>query len=289
MESPRVALTPLDPRYPSRLRDLERPPDSLVVAGGPLGAELTVAIVGSRKAHAESLGFAHDLATAVAQTEAVVVSGGAFGVDAAAHEAVLGCGGRTWVVAGTSANRCFPSEHAGLFERVAAGPGAMIWPFPNASARRPAFPARNGILIALSDVVVVVQAGARSGALNAARWARKLGKPLWVVPVAPWIEGEVEGTRQLLEDGVRPLITLRSFMRAIGQARAARARCAKSSLGPSENSILSAISNVPRHLDFITAETHLPTHTTAAALLTLALENVVVEGPPGFFRRRDDP
>jgi DNA processing protein len=289
MDSARVVLTPLDPRYPSRLRALERPPASIVVEGGSLDADLTVAIVGSREAHERSLTFAHELATAVAQIGAVVVSGGAAGVDGAAHGATLGCGGRTWVVAATVPTRCFPEEHEGLFRMVAAGPGAMIWPFTKVPARRPSFTARNGILIALSDVVVVVQAGARSGALNAARWARCLAKPLWVVPVAPWLDTpfDFDGTRQLLEAGVRPLTTLASFMRSLGQGRAPRAISAMSTLGANESKVLSAICNVPRHLDFITTETHLPTHTTAAALLTLALENVVVEGPPGFFRRRD--
>ena len=135
------------------------------------------------------LKYTRKLAGELARTGAVIVSGGAVGIDGAAHQGALDAGGRTWVVAPTGHELCFPPEHQGLFDEIARGPGAMIWPFaPRAAPHRPAFLARNRVLVALADAVVVVQAGPRSGALHAASWARKLGKPLWVVPVAPWNE-----------------------------------------------------------------------------------------------------
>jgi DNA processing protein len=283
MGNEQVELTALDPRYPSRLRELRKPPASIVVQGGSLDAASTVAIVGSRDANEAAAKFAGDLAGALSEAGAVIVSGGARGIDAAAHRAVLDRGERTWVVAGTDPTGCYPHEHGALFASVATGPGAMVWPFLEPVIPRLGFPARNRILVALADVVVVVQAGAKSGALSAARWARRLRKPLWVAGVAPWADDGFAGSRQLLEQGARPLIHLPSFLREVVRPSVAL----PSSLGPHEIKILDAMCNVPRHIDAITARAHLPTHTTSAALLTLALENVVVEGPPGFFRRRD--
>lgn len=183
-----VHLTPLDPRYPSRLRGLEGAPASLTVKGGSTEAGLVVAVVGSRSTTLPAARFARDLARALVAVDAVVASGGALGIDGAAHRGALQGQGRTWVVAPTGHGVCFPAEHEGLFANVARGPGAMIWPFaPGHAAHQSAFLTRNRILVAVSDAVVVIQAGSRSGALHAAGWARKLAKPLWVVPVSPWV------------------------------------------------------------------------------------------------------
>jgi DNA processing protein len=159
-----------------------------------------VAVVGSRAALPEALTFARDLGSALARAGAVVVSGGAVGVDAHAHEGALDANGRTWAIAGTGQDHCYPPEHAALFDRIGKGPGAMVWPFEAHYGHRSGFLARNRVLVALADAVVVVQAGIPSGALHAAAWARKLDKPLWVVPAAPWMK-EFAGSRLLLEKG----------------------------------------------------------------------------------------
>ena len=130
-------LTPLDACYPSRLRTLALPPASITIRGGSLEASRTVAIVGSRKAHPDAERFARELAEMLAQRGIVVVSGGAEGIDAAAHRGALEAGGRTWAVAGTGCEHCFPDKHAALFKAIGDGPGAMLWPFAPSSAVRP--------------------------------------------------------------------------------------------------------------------------------------------------------
>ncbi len=296
-----VQLTPLDPDYPSRLRGLEFSPATITVQGGALEAPLVVAIVGSRKASPPAIWYADRLARKLAEAGVVVVSGGAIGIDAAAHRGALDAGGRTWVVAPTGHRHCFPPEHEGLFTEVARGPGAMIWPFAPDHQRRSAFLARNRVLIALADAVVVGQAGRRSGALHAARWARKLGKALWVVPAAPWVRG-FKGSRFLLETGARPLTSTHFFLGALGlrpqgnrrhgralvyELPAAHPAVLPAHLSEHEFKVLAAISTAPLHADAISTTAGLSPQATTAALLTLALENVVVEGPPGFFRRQE--
>lgn len=260
--------------------------------GGSLEARCAVAIVGSRRASPDADEFARALAAAIVRAGAVVVSGGAMGIDAAAHRGALGAGGRTWAVAGTGCEHCFPPTHEALFDAIGRGPGAMIWPFAPASpARAGAFLIRNRVLVALSDAVVVAQAGLASGALRAAACARALVKPLWVVPAPPWAKN-FEGSWQLLEDGARPLTSIASFLRALELPRArpgTRRRPKASARDPIQSAILGAISIAPLHLDEIARRAHVSVQAAAAALLTLALEAVVVEDPPSFFRQRDSP
>jgi DNA processing protein len=289
-----LQLTALDPRYPSRLRGLTDAPASLTTAGGPLEAERVVAIVGSRDALPAAAKFAHDLASRLAGLGVVVVSGGALGIDAAAHRGALAAGGRTWAVAPTGHGAVFPEQHAGLFEDIARGPGAMIWPFAPDYRHRSAFLARNRVLVALADAVVVVQAGFPSGALRAAAVARTLGRALWVVPAPPWLDG-FAGSRQLLDRGARPLLFVEALLASIGATPGALPGPAQPpehiqparSLNQSEAAALGATSAVPLHLDEIASRAALSAQAAAFALLTLSLENVVVEGPPGFYTRRD--
>jgi DNA processing protein len=293
-------LTPLDRRYPTRLRGFSFSPAVLWVRGGETEAALTVAIVGSREARPAAARFATRLARRLAMAGVVVVSGGAVGIDAAAHRGALEGRGRTWAVAPTGPQGCFPPEHDALFLEIGRGPGTMIWPFARPHAHRSAFLARNRVLVALADVVVVAQAGLKSGAIHAASWARRLKKPLWVVPPAPWMKG-FRGSRRLLEEGAIPLTSSYLFLESLGLPERNRslgpgsagvphallAPGPASSLSAHEIAVLGATSPEPSHADAISARAGTSPQATTAALLTLALENVLVEGPPGFFRRRD--
>jgi DNA processing protein len=287
-------VTLLDPRYPSRLRRLDEPPSSITLGGDAVEASRTVAIVGSRRATLEAAQFARELARGLATAGAVIVSGGAFGIDAAAHQGALDAKGRTWVVAATGHERCCPRAHAPLFATIARGPGAMIWPFSPRYAHRSGFLARNRLLVALADAVVVVQAGRPSGALHAASWARKLNKPLWVVPTPPWPPWpeKFRGSHRLLDEGARPLTSIDPLLRSLGLAAAEAASgvarlVLNRPLSEAESAVLAISSAVPLHTDAIAGRAGLSPQVTAFALLTLALEDVVVEGPPGFFRRQE--
>jgi DNA processing protein len=313
-----VHLTPLDPRYPSRLRQIVHPPASLTASGGSLEAERTVAIVGSRSATPGAARFAAELAAILASAGVVVVSGGAVGVDASAHRGAMNANGRTWVIAGTGHEHCYPAENADLFDEVADG--------PDRRANRGGFTERNGYLVALSDTIVVVQAHEQSGALNAAQHAKRQRKPLWVVAAAPWLR-RFAGSARLLAEGATPLFALDPFLESLGLTRdevteptvaeepkfAAGKRTRSGlergnrhdshtvasalpqapivrplpPLSDQESAALRVTGPKPRHADAIAEDAGLSPQATAAALLTLALENVLVEGPPGFFRRRD--
>jgi DNA processing protein len=290
----RLRLHLHEPAFPPRLAKMLSPPGEVTVTSERLvDAPRTVAIVGSRDPTDGAVALARKIADAVARAGAVVVSGGAVGIDAAAHEAAMDAGGRTWLVAPCGSDRVFPKKHADLFERVAAHPeSSVLWPFASgaypSSARFLPFLERNRILVGLADAVVVVQAHAKSGTRNTAHWARKLGKPLWIVPIAPWdpcadaypgwaIEVQIGGA--LVWTG------LERFMSSLELKTLALFSVPARSFSKAESQLLRALSSSPKHADELALESGLDAPSTATALLTLALENVVVEGPGGFYRR----
>ncbi|HSG08703.1 MAG TPA: DNA-processing protein DprA, partial [Longimicrobiales bacterium] len=155
-----------DAEYPRRLHHLADPPTVLFLRGDPsLLSRPGVAVVGSRRATARARGVAERLGAAVAGAGTSVVSGLALGVDAAAHRGALEAGGPTVAVLGRGADRAYPTAHGGLFARIVKE-GLVVSEFlPGTPPLPHNFPRRNRILAALASTVVVVEAGARSGAL----------------------------------------------------------------------------------------------------------------------------
>lgn len=190
--------------WPARLLDLIEPPASLYLSGVLPGPPY-VAVVGTRRPTEEGVAFAQVLAGELARAGVGVVSGGALGIDAAVHRGALDAGGCTLVVAPAGWNKPFPPEHTELFrEVVACGGGYLSLCPPDEAATRPRFFLRNACLVALAHAVVVVEAGYRSGARNAAKHARMLGRKLFAVPAAPWVPSG-RGCIAELKAGAAPL------------------------------------------------------------------------------------
>ena len=189
----------------------------ILVARGSAPAQLGVAVVGARAADPYGLAVAARTARDAAALGRPVVSGGAEGCDARAHEAALGLGAPTVVVLGGGHDHPYHAAHRPLFEAVVAGGGAIVSPFwPPVRPARHRFLRRNEIIAALSAVVVVARARARSGALSTARAARALGRPVLAVPGAVG-EGLSEGTNGLLARGeARAMTGPAALARALG-------------------------------------------------------------------------
>jgi DNA processing protein len=184
--------------YPAKLERVRRPPASLWCVGRlPSAARPAVAIVGSRAASAAGREAAGALARALA-TSVEVISGGALGVDAAAHEGALACGGATFAVLGSGPDVVYPDRHAALFTRITGAGGLVSEHAPGTPPRSKHFPTRNRIIVGLCDAVVVVEAQPRSGALITARLARQAGVTLLARPGSA-------GTEALLRDGAAGL------------------------------------------------------------------------------------
>src|SRR5207302_3483839 len=172
-----------DEDYPELLRQIYDPPIVLYVKGRLSAKDKnSVAMVGSRRTTHYGLETARRLAYQLAYVGVTVVSGGARGIDTAAHQGSLSAKGRTIAVLGTGINIIFPAENADLFERIAAN-GAVMTQFPfNRSADKQSFPIRNRIVAGMTLGTVVVEANMTSGALITAGMAVDNGRQLFAVP-----------------------------------------------------------------------------------------------------------
>lgn len=207
------AITLADEDYPDRLGLAPDPPPALFVRGGISGGS-RVAVVGSRKATPAALETARGLGLALAKGGAVVVSGLATGVDAAAHEGALAGGGETVGVLGCGIDVVYPRSNRDLFRRV-AGSGALVSEYALGEAPLAwRFPARNRVIAGLCDVIVVVEAPEKSGALITARHALDAGRDVWAVP-GPIGAPECRGSNRLLADGAGVLWDIGEFVRSV--------------------------------------------------------------------------
>ncbi len=211
-------VCPEDDEWPVRVDDLAAvsdpadpvmPPVALWVRGrGHLGtlAARSVSMVGSRAATSYGMHVAGELAYGLADRGWTVVSGGAFGIDGAAHRGALAAGAATVAVLASGIDQPYPLGHRAMFDRIVAD-GLVVseWP-PGSTPRRLRFLVRNRVIAALSAGTVVVEAAARSGARMTARRAAELGRPLMAVPGSITSAMSV-GAHQLLRSGGAVLVT----------------------------------------------------------------------------------
>jgi DNA processing protein len=180
-------ITESDAEWPDGLAELgDNQPYAIWLRGAATDLGVlcrhSVAIVGSRAATAYGSYMAAELAASIAARGWTVISGGAYGVDGAAHRGALAAGGMSVAVMACGIDRAYPAGHEDLLDKVAAA-GAVIseWP-PGQGVARLRFLVRNRVIAAITRGSLVVEAGRRSGALNTARHARDLGRPLMAVP-----------------------------------------------------------------------------------------------------------
>ncbi|MCC7125946.1 MAG: DNA-protecting protein DprA [Acidobacteria bacterium] len=194
------------PAFPARLSAIPSPPEQLWILGDPARlpdwSTPSIAIVGARAASRDGLDNAARVARELARAGVVVISGLARGIDAAAHQATLDAGGRTIAVLGSGLARIYPNEHHDLASRVAAT-GAVLSEYPPDTAPLPPlFPKRNRLVSGLADVVLVVEAAEKSGALITASAALDQGKDVLVMP-GRVAGGRNSGGHRLIRDGAR--------------------------------------------------------------------------------------
>lgn len=202
---------PGEPGWSAGLDDLgAAAPPCLWVRGSLDGTGLdgrSVAVVGARAATAYGERVAADFGAELAEASFAVVSGGAFGIDVAAHRGALAAGGRTVVLLAGGVDRPYPAAHARLFDAVRSHGGALVSEVPLGWApMRNRFLLRNRLIAALARGTVVVEAATRSGALSTARHASSLLRPVGAVP-GPITSMASAGCHQLLRDGLAVCVT----------------------------------------------------------------------------------
>lgn len=206
-------IIPGDDEWPTRLNDLAVPPLCLYAQGAANVAAVTsssVSVIGSRAATLYGTGVAGTVSGELVRRGVTVVSGAAFGIDAAAHRGALDFDGPTVAVIARGLDRAYPQAHAGLIHDITNRGGVVVSELPPGLAPyRMRFLARNRIIAALSQATVVVEAGIRSGSLNAAKSARALGRPVGAFP------GDVnsvqsDGCHKLIRSGDAHLVSYTS-------------------------------------------------------------------------------
>lgn len=284
-----------DPRYPESLSAIEDPPPVLFCLGDVgLLQQPAVGIVGSRAATSYGLRVTASIVPTLASHGLVIISGLALGIDAAAHSETLDCAGRTIAVLGTGVDVPYPLENEWIYKRIEASGLLISELLPGTRAHPGSFPTRNRLIAALSDVVVVIEAGAKSGALITAQAAANAGRIVGAVP-GPVDHPASAGTNSLLRDGAQVVTGVQDVMGLV--ALTPRGRTLATSqrelsepptdnylIGDREARVLEVLANGPRMADELVGSTGLSARDTAATLASLSVLGRVVVDSAGLAR-----
>ena len=280
--------------YPRLLQEIPDPPGILFLQGKLQAADaLAIAVVGSRNATRYGLTQAQRIAAGLAQAGITVVAGLARGIDAAAHRAALGAGGRTLAVMGGGLLKIYPPEHAELAGEIREQ-GCLISEMPpHFVATRHSFPRRNRIISGLTLGTLVVEAAERSGALITARQAMEQNRDVFAIP-GPVDSRNAKGCHALIRDGAVLVESVDDILDALGplveenqreDGRAIR-HPAELQLNSNETSVLQAIGSEPTLIDQIVQQTKLPTQRVLSTLSVLEVRKLISRLPGGFVARR---
>jgi DNA processing protein len=281
-----------DEEYPELLKTIYDPPIVLYVKGALLPKDKnSVAMVGSRQTTHYGVEVARKLAYQLGYIGVTVVSGGARGIDTAAHQGALSAKGRTVVVLGTGINIIFPPENAELFERIAAS-GAVITQFPfNRTADKQSFPIRNRIVAGMTLGTVVVEANLTSGALITSHFATEYGRQVFAVP------GRIDsprskGCHDLIKKGAKlcesaeDILSEFEYLFPPTNRSSDPAGVAAITLSENEQKIYDALKdNDELAIDEVIRASGLPASVVSVALLSLEMKKLVRQLPGKLFVR----
>ena len=287
-------VTQPDESYPPSLREIYDPP-IVVYVKGELSAKdkNAVAMVGSRQTTHYGIETARKLAYQLAYVGVTVVSGGARGIDTAAHQGALAAKGRTVAVLGTGINVVFPPENKELFDRITAN-GAVITQFPfNRNGDRQSFAIRNRIVAGMTLGTIVVEADMNSGALITSNFATEYGRQVFAVP------GRIDsprskGCHDLIKKGAKLCEGAEDVLSEFEYLFPTSNRPPSAGetgvlpaleLSDTEKKVYDALDNEERSIDEVIRASGLPSSTVSVALLSLEMKRVVKQLPGKLFIR----
>lgn len=286
------ACTVLDERYPAALKTIHDPPAVLFVRGSlPAADRPWISFVGSRHATRYGLEATKRLAEPLAAAGAVIVSGLAYGVDAAAHRAALAADGTTVAVLGNGADRgnIYPPQHRALADEIVARGGAVIAEFPPGYPSLPEnFPRRNRVIAGLCRLTVVVEAAEDSGSLITARYAMEHGRDVGAVP-GPIDAPLSVGPHRLIRDGAVCVTCPQDVLDALSLAPPSPLPAPRPAYVPKnedEKAVLGALSPTdPRPADAVADALGWPLHRASSLLSVLELSGAVKDAGSAHYVR----
>ncbi len=287
-------VTPEDIEYPAGLRKIRNMPLVLYVNGdiSCLRGKVMIGVVGTRNPGIEGITVTHNICTDLTAAGAVIVSGGALGIDSAAHESALYAGGKTVCVLGCGFGTRYLMDNEALRRDISRN-GAVVTEFaPNTPASKRTFPTRNRIISGMSHAVLVVEAGERSGSLITAKSAIEQGRTVFAVPGSV-VSSAYTGGNRLIADGAKAAVNaydvLGSFasiypdrlnLDLIGTIKYGEKLTEKETppgLDPDMQAVYNCLCGEPVHFDEIAAMTGLSHPKTVTALMQLELMGHVKE------------
>ncbi len=294
-------LTPDMKEYPAGLRKLVDFPIVLYVDGDItcVRGKVMIGVVGTRKPCNESIAIARKICTGLASAGAVVVSGGALGIDRAAHESSMEAGGKTVCVLGCGLGTRYLLENEAMRRDISRS-GAVISEFPPFyNANRTTFPIRNRIISGISHGVLVVEAGAKSGSLITAGCAAEQGREVFSIPGSV-LTTAYTGANNLIRDGAKAVTCARDILESYAVMYPDRLDMSKADtvpdyesvkekpsepmpvkkempedLDPNAKAVYGLFGTEPLHPDDIAAESGLPMPKVISALMMLEINGLI--------------
>ena len=269
-----------DKAFPEKLLELHDCPKGIYVRGNlPDPSKKSVAIVGARMCSAYGRATASYFARVLAAHDVQIISGLALGIDGAAHEGALMAKGKTFAVMAGGCDIIYPRSHVGLYENIRTTGGILSEEPCGYPPIAKMFPKRNRIISILADIVLVVEARAKSGSLITADFAAEQGRDIFAVPGR--LEDELSrGCNELIDQGAGIAISPERMLEIMGKnpEKSDNSKIfMQNVLAREENMVYSCLSLQPQSMEKLCNDTKLPIQCVAEAVMLLQLKGLAKE------------
>lgn len=269
----------LDGPYPKMLKKLENPPIGIFVKGNInlLKEKFSVGVVGTRKMTSYGRSVTEGIVSELVDSGVVIISGLALGVDGTAHRAAVSNNGKTIAILACGVDCCRPSENLGLYQDIIKNGGLVISEYPlSMQPQKGTFLARNRIIAALSDGVLVTEAAEDSGSLVTAEWGFKLSKKVFAVP-GPITSKMSDGSLKLLKRGAilvtegKDVLNQFNIKKTKGKVNSQKFK----NLSNEEKKIVSLLENEELTIDALSKKINLPSSKLFISVSNLELLGII--------------
>ena len=282
-------ITPLDQEYPKRLKHIYDYPMGLWVKGELPGEEIpSAAIVGSRSCTPYGEQAAEHMGRELAGNGVQIISGLALGIDGAGHRGALKEGGKTWAVLGSGVNVCYPRSHYPIYQSILEKGGILSEYPPQAEPKAFHFPVRNRLISALSDVILVIEAGEKSGSLITAQLGLEQGREVFALP-GRITDRVSRGCNQLIRDGAAILTSPSDVLEYLGILQPKKVNLKEKEdrgLAKIEKMVYSFLDCEPKHIEEICGALHLEVSRCMSILLDLELAGMIERTSGQYYVRK---
>ncbi|MBC8061672.1 MAG: DNA-protecting protein DprA [Clostridiaceae bacterium] len=281
-----------DEKYPKNLKILEDAPFLIFYKGEieKLNFGYNISIIGSRNCTNYGLSVTKIISKALAEHNIPVISGMAKGIDAQAHKSTIESGGYTCAVLGCGVDVIYPKENAKIYKEILEN-GCVISEFmPGTTPISFNFPIRNRIISALSEIIIVVEAGTKSGSLITVRLALDQGKNVMTVPGSIFSE-QSKGTNQLIKDGAEPILSVQDIFSFAGLnliETNTKIKNKEDNLNKLECKLNNIINNNPIHIDDIIKISNIDIKRVYELLFEMQFKNEILCLSGNYYVRIND-